>query len=296
VSFADDNTEAAEIADGCWHEFTGGVPWHRMAILFRTNAQSSLFENALARRGVPFRVTGAPRFAARPVVRVLLDRMREAERNAPTRSFTDHLADLAADADADPHTMAPDAEPPPTVAPGADVSDNDELRAHRDALLRFGRDYAAAEASGGSVAGFTSWLEYATRSEQASEVGVDLVTFHRAKGLEWQVVFVTGLERGLVPISWASTPEARAEERRLLHVALGRAEDWLHCSWAKERTAHGRRSVRQPSPWLGELEQAIAGMPIAPVNPRDRIGDALATLEHTPAPHPTSHARRRARQ
>ena len=47
--------------------------------------------------------------------------------------------------------------------------------------------------------------------------------------------------------------------------------------------------------WLGELAAAIAGMPIAPVNPLDRIGDALATLEHTPAPQPTSHARRRAR-
>jgi DNA helicase II / ATP-dependent DNA helicase PcrA len=290
VSFADDAEEAAQIADACWHEFTGGVPWHRMAILFRTNAQSSLFETALTRRGVPFRVTGTQRFAARPVVRVLLDRMREAEREAPSRSFTDHLADFAADADADPDL---DTGAPAAKAPEAN---DDELRAHRDALLSFGRDYAAAEKSGGSVAGFTSWLEYATRAEQTSEVGVDLVTFHRAKGLEWQVVFVTGLERGLVPISWASTPEARAEERRLLHVALGRAEDWLHCSWARERTAHGRRSARQPSPWLGDLEQAIAGRPIAPADPRAGISDALATLQHTAPPQPTSHARRRAHQ
>ena len=58
-----------EVADACWHEFTGGVPWHRMAVLFRTNAQSSLFETAFARRGVPFRLAGAQRFAARPAVR-----------------------------------------------------------------------------------------------------------------------------------------------------------------------------------------------------------------------------------
>ena len=121
--------------------------------------------------------------------------------------------------------------------------------------------------------------------------GVDLVTFHRAKGLEWQVVFVTGLERGLVPISWATTPSARAEERRLLHVALGRAEDWVHCSWARERTAYGRRAARQPSPWLAELEAAIAARhPVEPVEPQAaRIGDALATLAHTAPP-----ARRRA--
>ena len=288
VAFDDDAQEATRIAEACWHEFTNGVPWHRMAILFRTNAQSSLFETALARRGVPFRVTGAQRFAARPAVRVLLDRMRAAERDAPTRPFTEHLADLAADADA---TAEIDGDAAPAVA-----VDSDELRTHRDALLRFGRDYAAAEPTGGSVAGFAAWLEDATRGEQAAEAGVDLVTFHRAKGLEWQVVFVTGLERGLVPISWAGTPEARAEERRLLHVALGRAEDWLQCSWARERTAYGRRSVRQPSPWLGELEQAIAARPVAPADPRARIGDALAALEHASPPQPTSHARRRARQ
>ena len=129
----------------------------------------------------------------------------------------------------------------------AGVSD-DELRTHRDALLRFGREYLAAENGPGSVAGFVSWLDLATRGESSDERGVDLVTFHRAKGLEWQVVFVTGLERGLVPISWAGTPSARAEERRLLHVALGRAEDWVHCSWARERTAHGRRVTPATDP------------------------------------------------
>ena len=249
-------------------------------------------------RGVPFRLTGAQRFAARPAVRVLLERLRDAERRAPARSFTDHLADLAADADTDP-----DAEPGASGAPDearseeparspAPPADNDELRTHRDALLRFGREYAAAEAGGGSVAGFVSWLEYATRGENEDARGVDLVTFHRAKGLEWQVVFVTGLERGLVPISWASTPEARGEERRLLHVALGRAEDRLLCSWARERTAHGRRSARQPSPWLGELEQAIDRVAVTPVDKNARIGDAIAALKHATPPQPTSHSRR----
>jgi DNA helicase-2/ATP-dependent DNA helicase PcrA len=301
VAFDDDAQEAARIADTCWHEFTMGVPWDRMAILFRTNAQSSLFETALARRGVPFRVTGAQRFAARPAVRVLLERMRDAERRAPGHAFAEHLADLAADDDGDAELS--DADHGPDRAPAAGAPDpgavepapeNDDLRTHRDALLRLGRDYAAAEGAGGSVAGFTSWLEHATRHDDGmTTAGVDLVTFHRAKGLEWQVVFVTGLERGLVPISWAATPDARAEERRLLHVALGRAEDWLQCSWARERTAHGRRSVRQPSPWLGELEAAIEAQPVEPADPRVRIGDARTALAHTAPPEPTSHARRR---
>ena len=172
---------------------------------------------------------------------------------------------------------------------------DDELRTHRDALLRFGRQYLAVENGPGSVAGFVSWLDLATRGESSDEHGVDLVTFHRAKGLEWQVVFVTGLERGLVPISWATTPAARAEERRLLHVALGRAEDWVHCSWARERTAHGRRVPRQPTPWLVELELAAGSARVEPVDPKERLGQALATLQRTTPPAPTSHARRLAR-
>jgi len=145
-----------------------------------------------------------------------------------------------------------------------------------------------------SVAAFVSWLDLATRNDASSERGVDLLTFHRAKGLEWQVVFVTGLERGLVPISWATTPAARAEERRLLHVALGRAEDALHCSWTRLRTAAGRRSPRQPSPWLAELEHAIAGVPVFEVDRLARIGDALTTLQESTPPRATSHARRAA--
>ncbi|MDQ1511641.1 MAG: ATP-dependent helicase UvrD/PcrA [Actinomycetota bacterium] len=289
-AFDDDVAEADAVADACWKEFTGGVPWHRIGVLFRTNAQSSLFEAALTRRGVPFRVTGAARFAARPAVRVLLDRLREADRSAPGRPFTEHLGDLAADVDEEPDVDDPSAGVP-TPQPNGTASD-EELRTHRDALLRFGREYLAVEHGPGSVAGFVSWLDLATRGESSDERGVDLVTFHRAKGLEWQVVFVTGLERGLVPISWATSPSARAEERRLLHVALGRAEDWMHCSWARERTAYGRRVTRQPTPWLKELERAAGSTRFEPVDPKERLGHAIATLRGTTPPAPTSHARR----
>ena len=64
---------------------------------------------------------------------------------------------------------------------------------------------------------------------------VVLTTFHRAKGLQWPVVFVVGLCEGLVPIGSARTPAALDEERRLLYVALTRAEDELSVSWARQR-------------------------------------------------------------
>ncbi len=279
-AFADDAEEAAAVADACWHEFTGGVPWREIAVLFRTNAQSSAFEAAFARRGVPFRISGAQRFAARPAVRALLERLRAAEREAPARAFTDHLADLAADVDDTDDNKASHAD--------------DELRTHRDALLRLGREYVAAEGVTASVMGFVAWLELATRGEPGTQSGVDLVSFHRAKGLEWRVVFVVGLERGFVPISWAGNPLARAEERRLLHVALSRAEDWLHCSWAAERTVRGRRTARRPSPWLAELEPLVRAARAEPENRADRVRAARSVLAAAQPPRPVGHARRRA--
>ena len=84
--------------------------------------------------------------------------------------------------------------------------------------------------------------------------GVELATFHRAKGLEWEAVSVVGLEEGFVPIIHATTSESLAEERRLLYVALTRAARVLECSWARRRTmGSGRAMDRRPSAWLDEL-------------------------------------------
>ena len=269
-----------------------------MAVLFRTNAQSSRFEAAFTRRGVPFRIGDGQRFAARAPVRALLDQLRDAERKRPGRPFAHQLADLAADDEAD----RPDA---------ADRHHRGRLaatkrHAHRDALLELGRDYLEAVGGVGSVAEFTTWLDTVDRGGHrgtqpggsGATPGVDLVTFHRAKGLEWTVVFVTGLERGLVPISWSTTEAAQAEERRLLHVALSRAEDELHCSWARARSVGTRRAPREPSPWLGLLGERgeprparpAAGPAFAARPPRRAAHDAGAAS--TPPVPPPDRARR----
>jgi len=124
-------------------------------------------------------------------------------------------------------------------------------------LANLGLEYLGCDASP-TPDGFVSWLEASLRSDPPQQAGdaVDLVTFHRAKGLEWQVVFVTGLEDGLVPIAHARTADAVAEERRLLYVACTRAIDDLRCSWARERSFGGRRSARKPSPYLAAIEAA----------------------------------------
>jgi DNA helicase-2/ATP-dependent DNA helicase PcrA len=285
TAYADDQAEARAVADACWLAHAQGVPWTRIGVLFRTNAQSSMFERAFTRRQVPFRIGEQQRFAARPPVRALLDQLRDAQRRLPGRAFAHYLADLAADDSDDAAGDADtglDAGPPP--GDGAA-----ELRSHRDALLELGRDYLESVDGRGGVGEFTAWLDTATGGPGDRD-GVDLVTFHRAKGLEWSVVFVTGLERGLVPISWAETLEARAEERRLLHVAMSRAEDEVHCSWARRRSAGTRFASREPSPWLGAVEDeanhAPHGLLHGRQTPRDHLADLRATLAATPPPSP----------
>lgn len=86
---------------------------------------------------------------------------------------------------------------------------------------------------------------------------VDVATFHAAKGLEWPIVHLAGLEQGLVPISRAQTPAEVAEEQRLLYVAITRAERELHCHWAAERAFGDRTSARHPSPYLNAILTAL---------------------------------------
>ncbi len=253
-AYPSDTAETEGVARALAEAHARGVPWRAMAVLYRVNAQSAGFEVALQRRGVPFRVAGAGRFADRPEVKAALASMRAAGEGAPGRLFADLLTDLAAGT---------------TGAGGA------EREEHLDALLHLGREYLDAEGGSGSVPGFQSWLATATRGEGdvAGGDAVDLLTFHKAKGLEWPIVFVTGIEVGLVPISYAKTPDAKAEEQRLLHVALSRAERELHLSWAEERVFGGRAARRKPSPLLAGIEEA--NTPGA----ADRVPDAVHEVE-----------------
>ncbi|MGH9206449.1 MAG: HRDC domain-containing protein, partial [Acidimicrobiales bacterium] len=81
-----------------------------------------------------------------------------------------------------------------------------------------------------------------------------------SKGLEWQVVFLAGLERGLVPIGHAASPADEAEERRLLYVAMTRARVDLHCSWAERRTFGARTLHRRSSPYMDAIKTACQAL------------------------------------
>jgi DNA helicase-2/ATP-dependent DNA helicase PcrA len=91
-----------------------------------------------------------------------------------------------------------------------------------------------------------------------NEEGVTLMTLHTAKGLEWPVVVLTGLEHGLFPLARAEeTPDGLEEERRLCYVGLTRAKDKLYLTWARARRRGGELRPGIPSRFLRALPPAI---------------------------------------
>ena len=96
-----------------------------------------------------------------------------------------------------------------------------------------------------------------TKNSHIESDSVTIATFHAAKGLDWPIVYIAGLEEGFSPISYAMSDAALDEERRLLFVAMTRAQDELHCSWARERAFGNRKVNRKPSPYLKEISHSV---------------------------------------
>lgn len=253
-AFDSDVEEAAEVAAAVRRSRRPSRPWSHHAVLARTNAQLELLGQALADLGVPV---------------------------VSSRS-TSVLSDPAARAALEDLTARPIGGRDALSAWARDLSG--EEGAAPTELARLAADYLVLD-DHPSVEGFLAYLRAGPPTDRpgGSEDAVELTTFHRAKGLEWPVVFVTGLEEGLVPHALASEPAALREERRLLYVACSRARAELHCSFAWRRTLGGTERARRPSRWLPLLEEACRR---AVVERRDpvRAAEALASARRLLSP------------
>ncbi|HEX3222158.1 MAG TPA: UvrD-helicase domain-containing protein [Nocardioides sp.] len=237
----DEVAEGDTVADAVGALVAGGLPASEIAVLFRINAQSEAFEEALASRGLPYVVRGAARFFERPEVRQAVTLLRAAVRtDAESSSLPDLMrATLAG--------MGWSSEAPTTRGQTRDRWES------LQALMTMAEE-------GGDVApdAFVADLDRRAAEQHAPAAGgVTLATLHAAKGLEWDAVFLAGMHDGTMPLTHATTDAEIEEERRLLYVGMTRARQHLTVSWASARTPGGRGN-RRPSRFLDALLPAEA--------------------------------------
>jgi DNA helicase-2/ATP-dependent DNA helicase PcrA len=237
--------EPAEIwvAEQVQEHLAGGVPAHQIAVLVRTNAATGPFEAELSRRGVSCWVADGDRFFDRPEIAAILTRMRDYlgetdDRGRPAfeSGFSGPgllravLSDFGYDRGA---------------APGGAGQARD-IWESRSALLQLVESMPSAEL----LSGRALITDLCTRRDQSHSVSTDqvvLATFHRAKGLEWDVVICPRWVEGIVPSSFARTAAAVSEESHLAYVALTRARHVLLLSYPGQR---GPGTTTRPSRYL----------------------------------------------
>ena len=265
VTVCDGADEAAVLARAVRQHHRPGSRWRRQAVLARTNGLLDPLRRALLRQDIPVAAAGETSLVRRPEIAALL---KAWPRDA---SLAACVADTRQELD-DPGAAAANRQRAPAARRPAITS---EARVGVEGFLEFAEDHLSLDPDS-SVGAFATALRADGRLSTSSD-GVDLMTFHAAKGLEWPVVHLVGMEDGYVPISHARTAAAQAEERRLLHVAVTRAEQELHVMWCDRRELGGQPVERTPSPWLTDIA-APAAASASTVDPREAIARARQEL------------------
>jgi DNA helicase II / ATP-dependent DNA helicase PcrA len=226
----DEVAEASAVATRIRRMVAEGVPPSEIAVLFRVNAQSETYEQALTEAGVPYQVRGGERFFQRPEIRRAMSVIRIA--GAGSGALVDDVRAVLA-----PVGLSP--EPPGGAAQRAQW---ESLLA----LVELAEELVAVEPEA-DLRRFATELE--TRADAAhppTVQGVTLASLHAAKGLEWDIVFLVGLVDGTLPIQHADGDEhAIEEERRLLYVGITRARRQVLLSWALARQPGSPRRRRR---------------------------------------------------
>jgi DNA helicase-2/ATP-dependent DNA helicase PcrA len=350
---ARDETEEALWTARTVAELRGaGAGLDEIAVLYRTNAQSRVLEDAFRTSGLPYHLVGSVRFYERKEIKDALAYLRLAVNPADDLAFRRALASpprgvgrttlgrleevatasgtplLAAAARAAGEVggragralaefvrlaerLAAMVSAPAPL--GERVAAVIEAAGLREALRREGtadaesrlenlgelvaaaEEFAARPESAGDLAGFLDSVALIADVDELAEPrrAVTLMTLHAAKGLEFPVVFLTGLEEGVFPHGRAlDDEEGIEEERRLAYVGLTRAKSRLFLSWAAERRLGGYAGAREPSRFLrempGEAVVPVGGRRTPPAAGRPpawpgRVGEAVPDPGPDPA-------------
>jgi uncharacterized protein (TIGR00375 family) len=200
-----------------------------IAVLYRTDAQAEAVVEALGRGGMPFKKSSLAPLSEDPAVRALLAALEPEEGPQQLQQASERLRRDGAD-------------PASTTA----------------ALQRL--SLIASRQDGDDRTAFLAAVALATEADfwDPRADRVSLLTLHAAKGLEFPVVFILGLEDGVLPLRFGEAdPAATAEERRLFYVGMTRAMDRLFLCRARERRWRGGTVRLEASPFLGEIEAEL---------------------------------------
>ena len=298
-----------------------GVPYGDMAILYRTNAQSRVLEEALIKRALPYTMVGGTKFYDRKEIKDVLAYLRVLYNpfddlsllriiNVPKRSIGAttvaklqdyarangtslfmtltqlHLVDTIKGKTKEKleefgiliFTLVAEMEDKTVLDILESILDRtgylaqleestdpqDQARAENiGELLSVAKDFQDTNPTG-TVEDFLEQVALVNDvdSFEQEESKVTLMTLHTAKGLEFPIVFLGGLEEGLFPHSRTlMNPEEIEEERRLAYVGITRAEKELYISNATTRTVFGRTSSYLPSRFIDEIpEELVDGL------------------------------------
>ncbi len=309
----DEVEEARYVVDRIKAHIRGGGKPGDCAILYRTNAQSRVFEEVLMRQNINYRVVGGMRFYDRKEIKDILAYLRLIVNpqdnvsllriiNVPKRGIgketVNKLMDKAVELELSLFEFLQQEEVVKLIASRAyrsiqsfvhqilrwqrlqeTVKASELIRTvivesgYQNELQEEGTEEAidrlnnlqelinaavqyAQENEDESLPGFlaTASLSAAEESTGESETKVNLMTLHGAKGLEFPVVFLVGLEQGLFPSYRAlDNPADLEEERRLMYVGITRAQEKLYLTSAQERRLYGNSQCAEVSQFLAEL-------------------------------------------
>lgn len=276
----DEVAEANAVAGAIKKLIAAGTEPAEIAVLYRINAQSEVYEEALTEAGVAFQVRGGEGFFSRQEIRqALVALQRNAEREPAGGELPALVRELL-------EPLGLTAEPPAGT----------RARERWDALTALAElvDEEVAVRPELDLRALVAELRQRADARHPPVVqGVTLASLHAAKGLEWDAVFVVGLADGTLPISHAlahgADSEPVEEERRLLYVGVTRARVHLALSWALARAPGGRQG-RKPSRFLNGIAPQLQGSkPAGQDRPRRQRGPAPrcrvcnATLTTSPA-------------
>lgn len=229
-----------------------------MAVLYRTNAQSRSFEESFVRSGIPYQVVGGVKFYERKEVKDSLAYLRYLTNTADTVSLLRleklgkrKLAQFESWRAANiTDNLIPQLAPEPLLKEifeitgflnQFDAKDPDELGRLENIqeLLSVASQFNSVIEFLENVTLVQNDFVSGTTDDEARR-GVTLMSLHAAKGLEFSVVFLAGMEEGLLPHSRSLLDkEQLEEERRLCYVGITRAKDKLFISYAKNRAVYG---------------------------------------------------------